>query len=362
MLATMSAPSPHEPLAETFRHTVATAISDFLASRTDLVERIGAGPVLAEAHAATAGGKRLRPAFCVWGYHGCASPEDSQALIRAAASLELLHASLLVHDDLIDASDTRRGRPATHRVFEQSLAGERAAAFGVAAAILTGDVLFEWSGTMFETSGMDGAALDRARPVLQEMRAEVLLGQYLDVAAGFSATGATDLPAQLAQAETALEYKSARYSVARPAQLGAALAGGTPEQIDTLGRFGSLVGQAFQLRDDVLGVFGDPELTGKPAGDDLREGKRTLLVLTALSRSTPAHRQRLESVLGRPAGPDDLDTARGIIRDSGALQAIEDRIATSREQALAELSAAPLDPGAVLALTHLTEQATHRDR
>lgn len=362
MLAPMSAPSPHEPLAETFRHTVTTAISDFLDSRTGLVERVGAGPVLAEARAATGGGKRLRPAFCMWGHLACAAPEDPQALIRAAASLELLHASLLIHDDLIDASDTRRGRPATHRVFEQSLTGERAEAFGVAAAILTGDVLYEWSGTMFETSGMGREALDRARPVLHEMRAEVLLGQYLDVAAGFSATGATDLDSQLAQAETALEYKSARYSVARPAQLGAALAGGTPEQIEALGRFGSLVGQAFQLRDDVLGVFGDPELTGKPAGDDLREGKRTLLVLTTLSRSTPTNRQRLESVLGRSVSPADLGTARGIIHDSGALQAIEDRIAVSRDQALTELFAVPLDPGAVLALTHLTEQATHRDR
>ena len=358
----MPTPFTDDPLATTFTDAVSAAITSFLDSRTELATRIGVLPLLDHARIATAGGKRLRPAFCYWGHAAVTAPSDDPALITAASSLELLHASLLVHDDLIDASDTRRGLPATHRAFEATLDGERAEAFGVAAAILAGDVLFDLSVTMFETSGLGRDALERGRRVLQEMRNEVLLGQYLDVAAGFEATGARSLDQLLGQAERVLEYKSARYSVARPTQLGAALASGTEAQIAALGAFGSLIGQAFQLRDDILGVFGDPELTGKPAGDDLREGKRTVLVLAALERSQARERDRLLAVLGHPAEEGELDAARRIITDSGARQAVESRIEASRVQAVAELGSVALDPEAVQALTDLAERAIHRDR
>lgn len=358
----MPTPRADDPLDHTFTDAVAAAISSFLDSRVDLATHIGAMPMLEHARLATSGGKRLRPAFCYWGHAAVTAPADDDALIRAASSLELLHASLLVHDDLIDASDTRRGLPATHRAFEATLPGERAEAFGVAAAILTGDVLFDLSVTMFEASGMGSDALERARPILQEMRSEVLFGQYLDVAAGFGATAAQTLAQRLGQAERVLEYKSARYSVAGPVQLGAALAGGSPEQLAALGAFGSLIGQAFQLRDDILGIFGDPELTGKPAGDDLREGKRTVIVLAAMERSDRADRARLEAVLGAAATDHDLEAARRIIMDSGALQAVESRIEASRSQAIAELAAAVFTPEAVQALTLLAERAIHRDR
>ncbi|MDO5067984.1 MAG: polyprenyl synthetase family protein [Propionibacteriaceae bacterium] len=358
----MPTPFADDPLSPAFTEAVAAAITSYLDSGAELANRIGALAMLEQARAAASGGKRLRPAFCYWGHAAVASPGDPEALIRAAASLELLHASLLVHDDLIDASDTRRGAPATHRVFEASLGGERAEAFGVAAAILTGDLLFDLSVTMFETSGLPGGARNQGRAVLQEMRREVLLGQYVDVAAGFDATGARTPEQLLGQAERVLEYKSARYSVARPAQLGAALAGGNASQLAALGAFGSLVGQAFQLRDDVLGVFGDPELTGKPAGDDLREGKRTVLVLAALERCSGGDRARLQAVLGHPTGDDGIEQARRIITDSGALEAVESRIEASRAQAVAELESAPLDPEAVQVLIQLAERAIHRDR
>ncbi|RRD06585.1 polyprenyl synthetase family protein [Arachnia propionica] len=358
----MPTPFADDPLAPAFTESVAAAITTFLDSRTALAEHIGALPVLEQARVATSGGKRLRPAFCYWGHAAVARPDDHGALIRAASSLELLHASLLVHDDLIDASDTRRGMPAAHRAFAATLGGERAEAFGVAAAILTGDVLFDLSVTMFESSGLTREALERGRPVLQEMRHEVLLGQYVDVAAGFDATGVGSPEQLLEQAERVLEYKSARYSVARPLQLGASLAGGTITQVAALGAFGSLIGQAFQLRDDVLGVFGDPEVTGKPAGDDLREGKRTVLVLAALGGSDDTDRDRLLSVLGHPTDPAGIDRARRIIMDSGALQAVESRIEASHAQALAQLRSADLSSEAVQALTQLAERAIHRDR
>ena len=217
--------------------------------------------------------------------------------MRACASLELLHASALVHDDYMDASDTRRGRPATHRGFEveHRADGWRGdpEQYGASAAILLGDLLLSWSDELLRRCGLP---LDRVVPALDvfdRCRSEVITGQFLDVSV--QARGVADVDAAM----TVLRYKSAKYSVERPLHIGATLAGGSERQLAQLGAFGLPLGEAFQLRDDLLGVFGDPSMTGKPAGDDLIEGKRTVLVALALDAAPAEAAARLDAALGR---------------------------------------------------------------
>lgn len=205
---------------------------------------------------------------------------DERALVRAGAALELLHASALAHDDLIDASDTRRGRPATHRGFaalhrDAGWPGDPEQ-YGAAAAILLGDLLLSWSDEMLRRCGLPLERVAPALDVLELCRTEVIAGQFLDVSV--QARGRADVDAAM----TVLRYKSAKYSIERPLHVGAALAGAGPETLTALSSFGLPLGEAFQLRDDLLGVYGDPATTGKPAGDDLVEGKRTVLVALAL--------------------------------------------------------------------------------
>lgn len=215
---------------------------------------------------------------------------------------------------------------------------------------------------MFETSGLPAAQLAHARPLLHAMRSEVTCGQYLDLAAANRVAGSADLAGGLQVARRILEFKSARYSVARPTQVGAALGGANDELLRTLGEFGSALGRAFQLRDDVLGVFGDPAVTGKPAGDDLAEGKRTLLVLTALTSSDAADAAELEALLGSPLDEADCDRARRIIEDSGARAHVEDQINQLTGYALQRLDQARITPEGRTALTRLAEMSTRRDR
>ncbi|MDO5094877.1 MAG: polyprenyl synthetase family protein [Propionibacteriaceae bacterium] len=363
----MLLPSSDDPLSPELVREVGSAVSAFLDEKAPLVEQVGSLPVLEVARAYCSGGKRLRPAFCYWGYVAAAGhPADPGPLIRAAASLDVLHASLVVHDDLIDRSDTRRGEPAAHRQYEDLHARVHGTGshedFGAAAAVLLGDALLAWSAELYESSGLPAADLGRARPLLQEMRSEVLLGQYLDVAAAYQTTRAA---AEQTQAERVLEYKSARYSVRRPLEIGALLGGAEPEGpvLAALGRFGSLLGGAFQLRDDVLGIFGDPSVTGKPAGDDLREGKRTLLVLEALARADERQRTVLDSVIGdRSPTSASLAEARTIIASTGALDVIEQHINERAQGALTALDGVALRDDAHAALVGLAERSIRRER
>ena len=360
----MLIPPAHDPTNPAFVSAVGRALIEFLGEQSELADRTVAIPLLEAAQVCVAGGKRLRPAFCYWGYVAAAGrPTDPGPLLRAAASLDLLHASLLVHDDLLDGSDTRRGAPSAHRRFEALLPGPRATRFGEAAAILLGDVLFSWSAEMFESAGLSPEAVRRAAPVLATMRSEVLLGQYLDVAAAFGITDRSTPQAQADTADKVLEFKSARYSVRRPAELGATLGEAPPRLLATLGTYGSLVGRAFQLRDDLLGVFGDPSVTGKPAGDDIREGKRTLLVLMALENGNAHQRETLTSLLGAPGlTEEDLTTAREIIETTGARDSCEELIARSTRDALTALEGADMDAEGRSALITLAGLATDRDR
>ncbi|GAA1912095.1 polyprenyl synthetase family protein [Nocardioides lentus] len=351
-----------------FRAGVATEITAFLDAMDARLAPLGAdaGRLMAGARTATEGGKRLRAAFCWWG-HRAVSPgpldaDDERGLLRAAASLELLHASALVHDDLMDASETRRGRPATHRALaeEHRAAGwdGRPDAYGAAGAILLGDLLLSWSDELLRRCGLPADAVLAALGVLDECRSEVIAGQFLDVSV--QARGLEDV----SEAMTVLRYKSAKYSIERPLHLGAALAGGGPADLEALGAFGLPLGEAFQLRDDLLGVFGDPAVTGKPAGDDLVEGKQTVLVALALdglaAQGRDTDRERLARSLGRHLDEARLDDLRTLIVDSGAQDQVESAITGLVEHADAALDRAGLDPVATAELRRLGAAATAR--
>jgi len=339
------------------------ALYAFVDGRRPVLGAVSAdlAPLLAALDALLSGGKRLRPAFCYWGWRGSGG-DDLPAFFTAAASLELLQAGALIHDDVMDGSDTRRGMPAAHRRFaamhaESGWRGS-ADAFGAGAAILLGDVCLTWCDEMYQGSGLPAESLLRGRPVFDQMRTEVMCGQYLDLLG--QARGR--LPEGHALVEAALRivrFKSAKYTVERPLQLGAALAGS--ESVESLSAYGMPVGIAFQLRDDVLGVFGDPATTGKPAGDDLREGKRTVLVALTLERASAAQAATVERLLGDP-GLDTagVETLREIIVATGALDACESMIDRYAADAPAALDAAPLTSDARRALAELTVAATAR--
>nr|WP_231930559.1 polyprenyl synthetase family protein [Friedmanniella luteola] len=357
------------PLGPSFREAVGSTVTAFLAGQEPVLA--GMGPELAPLRTLAAelldGGKRLRPAFCVWGYVAAAGLPDAataEPLLRAAASLDLLHVSALVHDDVMDSSDLRRGRPAAHRQFEaQHTAAGRlgdAGAFGRAAAILLGDLLLMWSAELLLRSGMAADALARATPVAEAMRTEVTCGQYLDIVAQAQPLRA-DPAAALAEAGRVVEYKSARYTVQRPCQLGAALGGADPGLQDALAAYGSPAGRAFQFRDDLLGVFGDSAVTGKPAGDDLREGKRTVLVAHAYAGADAAGRALLAARLGDPdLDADGVAALQDVIVSSGAVDAVEAMIADGLARALAALGTAPVTDEGRRGLTALAEAAVRR--
>ena len=344
-----------------FRGRVQAALDTFLDEQAVRLAPLGpdAERLVAEARVSVAGGKRFRAAFCNWGYRAVEPvPVDDDALVRACASLELLHASALVHDDFMDASDTRRGRPATHRGFaaEHSADGWRGdpEQYGAAAAILLGDLLLSWADELLRRCGLPIERVLPALDVFDRCRSEVIAGQFLDVSV--QARGRADVDAAM----TVLRYKSAKYSIERPLHIGAALAGASEQTLRQLSGFGLPLGEAFQLRDDLLGVFGDPAATGKPAGDDLVEGKRTVLVALALDAAEPAEARRLDAALGTPLSPADVAELRDIIDRSGAHAQVEAVIDELAAQALRALDGADVDDHARRVLHGLADAATRR--
>lgn len=318
---------------------------------------VGAGAMVDELRASVAGGKRLRAAFCYWSWRAHLPDAADGSAHRATvlgigAALELFQVAALVHDDVMDDSDTRRGRPAAHRAFAalhatQGWAGV-SARFGEAAAILLGDLALIAADRAFAAAVSPLPDMHRAsaRAVYDLMRAEVIVGQYRDVLAQALPWGA-DPVADEEQARTVVRAKSARYSVEHPMVLGATVAGADPAALALARRTGLALGEAFQLRDDLLGVFGDPRTTGKPAGDDLREGKRTVLVARALGRADDAGRATLLRGLGRRDLTDrDVEELRTVLRATGAVAEIERLIDELARPALAAIAAAPLaEPG-----------------
>lgn len=346
--------------ADELRSVVQESLDAFLAEQAVILSEISPdlAPFTDWLGELLSGGKRLRPAFCIWGYLGSGGQELAPAL-RAAASLELLQACALVHDDVMDDSDTRRGRPAAHRRFATSHRGEGwsgdAQRFGDSSAILLGDLCLSWADEMLYRCGFGASELARAKAVYDRMRTELMAGQFLDLLEQARGGGS------VRRALTVVRYKSAKYTIERPLHLGAALAGADDATMATLSDYGLPLGEAFQLRDDVLGVFGDPEQTGKPAGDDLREGKRTLLVATAVQRADEEQQHHLREGLGDPhLGAGAIDELRSIIVATGALDEVEVLIAERTEDALSALAGASLQAGAEAALAELAVAATAR--
>jgi geranylgeranyl diphosphate synthase, type I len=303
-----------------------------------------------------AGGKRLRPAFVYWG-HRASGAEHDDGIFGPAAAVELLHTFALIHDDIMDRSSERRGRPAVHEALagvhaDEDLTGDPGW-FGLGGGILAGDLAFVWADQVFDESALPAEALDRARRVFTELRVEVMAGQYLDLRLAGRREAVED------DARRVALLKSGRYTVTRPLQLGAAVGGSNPQVASALSAYGDAVGLAFQLRDDVLGLFGDPAATGKGALEDLREGKRTVLMLRAIELAGEAERQVLAATLGDP-GLDDraADRARQIVVDSGALQAVESLLAAQHEAA--ERALVPIAEPARGALTELAALAVSR--
>ena len=340
--------------------SVQQTLDDFLAEQAELLGGWSEDliPLTAWLGQLMSGGKRLRASFCAWAFVG-AGGQDVEAGLRAAAALELLQASALVHDDVMDGSDRRRGIPAAHRRFaelhtDSGWLGE-SDRFGAGAAILLGDLCLGWADELLFRCGLPGAALLDAKPVFDLMRTEVMSGQFLDLL-------------EQAQAEVSAQrvlrvvrFKSAKYTIERPLHLGARLAGAGEDRLPALSAYGLPLGEAFQLRDDVLGVFGDPAETGKPAGDDLREGKHTLLVAAAMRRADPVQAERLRAGLGDPQlGASEIDDLRGIIEATGALAEVEDVISQRTDQSVAALADAGLTPEATHALAELAVAATSR--
>ncbi|GLY18601.1 geranylgeranyl pyrophosphate synthase [Kineosporia sp. NBRC 101677] len=367
MTSLAPAPGRHPLQAEDLRERVDMALREFLALRSAALADIAPEcvQVLDRITSMTSAGKRLRPAFLYWGWRG-AGGENCPAAVNAAASLELFQAAALIHDDLIDASDLRRGMPAVHKQFE-SLHTEQGwqgdpAAFGLAGAVLTGDLCLVWTEELFTASGLSAEQLGRARPMFDQMRTELLGGQYLDVLSQVAPQ--SDPQAMVERALRVVRFKSAKYSVEHPLLIGASAAGADERLLAVYSEFGLALGEAFQLRDDVLGVFGDPGTTGKPAGDDLREGKRTVLVGRTLQHATAAQTATVNRLLGDP-GLDEtgVETLREIIVGTGALAGIEEMIARSSARAEEALAGAELADGPARdVLTGLVVAATTRVR
>jgi geranylgeranyl diphosphate synthase type I len=308
------------------------------------------------------GGKRLRPLFAYAG-HKAAGKDVGAAEIKAFASLEFLQACALIHDDLMDASDTRRGKPAMHRRFEnlhqeQALAG-LSEQFGAAAAILLGDLALVQSDHMLHTSGISSDQLLDALVVHDEMRIELMAGQYLDVREAGEKSFNVERSLRIAR------FKSGKYSIERPLHLGATIALRDPVVRTPLtwrlSEYGLPLGEAFQLRDDLLGIFGDPAVTGKPAGDDLREGKRTVLMAMAMERTTDAGRKELSTYLGNPdLSPEVIEKLRGIINESGAVESVEGLIEKLTFDALTASRSGEIAPESHELLAALAASATAR--
>jgi geranylgeranyl diphosphate synthase type I len=296
---------------------------------TDLVP-----PIDEIARLVLAGGKRLRPAFCFWGFVGAGGDPTDELVIDAGAALELLHAFALFHDDVMDGSLTRRGEPTTNAKFEASHGAEKLAGesrrFGDGVAILVGDLAYVYSDQLMRN------ASPQAWTIWNELRIELNFGQYLDM------LGSAMNERRREKAERICRYKSGKYTIERPLHLGALLAAPTRDDlIPVLSTYGLPLGDAFQMRDDVLGAFGDTAITGKPVGDDLREGKPTPLMAIATARANAAQLKELQLVGNQDLTPEQIARVQEVIRETGALDELETVISHLTDEAIAAVQNVP---------------------
>ncbi len=345
---------------------------EFEAISTDLV------PVVDYTNSLLRGGKRFRALFCYWSWaaalEGAVQQQNeaqraksASAMVGICASLEMFHAAALVHDDLLDQSDTRRGAPSIHRRFEQLHkesgwvgSPER---FGVAGSVLVGDLMLGWSSEIFGNALLDSPNTENesaARAEFSKMRVEVMAGQYLDVLEE-NAAPTRPIEEAVGRANRVILYKTAKYSIEAPLLIGAAFAGASTATLRGLSAFGIPLGMAFQLRDDVLGVFGDPEVTGKPIGDDLREGKRTVLVALTRQSLLSGSGQLFDELLAqRDLTGEQIAFLQQTIMGSGALAKTERMIEELANESLAALELLEIEPYAKGQLQELALKVINR--
>lgn len=302
---------------------------------------------------ALSGGKRLRPAFCHWAYVGVGGEGSDEALIDATSALELLHCFALIHDDVMDGSLSRRGSPSVHRSYQDLHDLERRSGdsrrFGDGVAVLIGDLAFVYADKL-----LDGASLE-AREVFTELRLEVNYGQYLDVIGTSLRSSDPEFARRISI------YKSGKYTVERPLHLGAALCGRFEEFRAVLSDYGGPLGEAFQLRDDVLGVFGHETLTGKPVGEDLREGKPTLLYAVAKERATNSQAAVLDELFGRSdLSGEGVSAVQQVLTDTGAMVEVEARIEKLVTASMQSIARSKLSVPAIAELQALAQFIARR--
>ncbi|UCM90400.1 polyprenyl synthetase family protein [Streptomyces marincola] len=342
--------------AQAFKARIDDVLARFTALEADQLLAIDPElrPVADRVTAAVAEGKRLRAAFCYWGWRAAGQP-DSDALVRAAASMELVHAAAVVHDDLIDDSARRHGRPTTHVALRAALHRRpRAAGAARALAMLVGDLLMSLAGQLFTTSGLPAAYLGRARPLWARLARDLIAGECLEVLR-------TGTMGDTAASLQVVRYKTAKYTVEQPLLIGGALAGAGERLSAGYSAFGLPLGEAFQLRDDLLGMFGDPARTGKDEGDDLRARRPTALLAETWRAADAAERGQLRALLGRR----DLDASgvarvRELMDRLGAPAAVERMIADRVAEATGVLAGLNIPASAARALTGLAHAATAR--
>ncbi|MFE2428647.1 polyprenyl synthetase family protein [Streptomyces sp. NPDC059373] len=323
-------------------------LEQFVAVDPDLI------PVAEQLAVAVARGKRLRAAFCYWGWRAGGQP-DSDALVRAAAAMELVHTAAVVHDDLIDESPVRHGMPSAHIALRSAFTGRtRSQTGGRALAMLAGDLLMSWAGQLFASCGLPAAYLARARGLWAVMARELIAGECLEILR----TGARPDTGSSLQV---IRYKTAKYTVEHPLHIGGALAGAPGSLMKTFTAYGLPLGEAFQLRDDLLGLFGDPERTGKSNLDDICGNRPTALLAETWSAATTAERRELRGLLGR-GNPDaeGLSRIRAIMQRTGAPARIEEMITQRVHAATGALAHASLPACAADALSQLMASATAR--
>jgi geranylgeranyl diphosphate synthase, type I len=356
-----SVDAPFEVWRTGVRRAVLDAIAEFVTERCH-VDLEGCGVDIARDVLTdfVSGGKCVRSTFVQLGWMcGDAPDADRPAAIRAAASFELLHIFALLQDDVMDGSLLRRGRPAAHVRFAdwhraRGFTGP-ADRFGASAAVLLGDLCLVWSEQLLRGCGLDAAALDRAWPRYDAMRTELAIGQFADLV-----NDAGELPTLDAVLDVA-RRKSGNYTVRRPLEIGAELAGCGDRQLGLLGRYGAAVGEAFQLRDDLLGIFGTSSDTGKPVGGDLAEHKATSVVVAAHEMADPALRRQLTALMAEPDLSDaDLAHWRTLISATGAVQRVEQLIADRLALALQWVDAAHFDGPVQTALVDMAKACAQR--
>jgi geranylgeranyl diphosphate synthase type I len=331
-------------MKDTFEEGISAMLSRFLDDRREEAVAIDGrlAPLVDELRRTVfSGGKRLRPLFAAWG-HRAAGAEVGEPMLRAAAALEMLHTFALIQDDVIDRSPTRRGGPASHVTLSAHAETGDSERFGVSAAILLSDLALIWADRLLGESGFTHDRLLAGYRVYNELRAEVALGQYLDVLASHLRRLTEEDALRVSR------YKTATYTVQRPIQLGMALGGAPPELLDRVPAYAIPAGVAFQLRDDLLGAFGNPDATGKPSGDDLVDRKATWLLARTLRLRPDAAQVR------------DLAGLREAMLESGAVSEAEAKINALAQEALEAARSMPVQPDRVRELVELTERLVWR--